>query len=234
MKHQIAIKTKDNVLSVDDFKAQGLTKNDAIGVVLQTEVVGMIISFDQWEEIWCSEANCKEFNKVCGEAETLQTLSGLELTRNIVKQNEEDGEGMTAAMRCWQYDKGGLQWYLPCLYELGTIIAYRNELNEVFEMLDADIFDEDDCGWSSSESYSHDAWSVNFGNGYFYYTYYGKSNSTVVRAVSAFSPLQRGDFSSPSGNGNGEYPVPPMTEEAAIEFLRSQGYTGLISKQISI
>ena len=232
MKHQIAIKTKDNVLSVDGFKAQGLTKNDAIGVVLQTEVVGMIISFDQWNEIWCSEDNCKEFNKVCGEAEALQALSGLELTRNIVKQNEKDGENMTAAMRCWQYDKGGLQWYLPCLYELGTIIAYRNELNEVFEMLDVDIFDEDDCGWSSSEYSSYSAWHVYFGNGYFYS--YGKYYSYVVRAVSAFSPLQRGDFSSPSGNGNGEYPVPPMTEEAAIEFLRSQGYTGLISKQISI
>ena len=232
MKYQIAIKTKDNVLSVDDFKAQGLIKNDAIGVVLQTEVIGMIISFDQWKEIWCSEANCKEFNKVCGEAEALQALSGLELTRNIVKQNEKDGENMTAAMRCWQYDKGGLQWYLPCLYELGTIIAYRNELNEVFEMLDADIFDEDDYGWSSSEGFSNNAWSVGFGNGNFYSG--GKYNSCVVRAVSAFSPLQRGDFSSPSGNGNGEYPVPPMTEEAAIEFLRSQGYTGLISKQISI
>ena len=232
MKHQIAIKTKDNVLSVDDFKAQGLTKNDAIGVVLQTEVIGMIISFDQWNEIWCSEDNCKEFNKACGEAEALQTLSGLELTRNIVKQNEEDGEGMTAAMRCWQYDKGGLQWYLPCLYELGTIIAYRNELNEVFEMLDVDIFDEDDCGWSSSEYGSRNAWRVGFGGGSF--GSYGKCDSYVVRAVSAFSPLQRGDFSSPSGNGNGEYPVPPMTEEAAIEFLRSQGYTGLISKQISI
>ncbi len=233
MKHQISIKTKGNVLSVNDFKTQGLTKNDAIGVVLQTEVVGMIISLDQWNEIWCSEDNCKEFNKVCGEAETLQTLSGLELTRSIVKQNKKDGENMTAAMRCWQYGKGGLQWYLPCLYELGTIIAYRDELNEVFEMLDADTFDEGDWGWSSSEFYSHYAWIVYFGNGY-YYTYCYKYSSFVVRAVSAFSPLERGDFSSPSGNGNGEYPMPPMTEEAAIEFLRSQGYTGAISKQISI
>ncbi len=233
MKHQISIKTKGNVLSVNDFKTQGLTKNDAIGVVLQTEVVGMIISLDQWNEIWCSEDNCKEFNKVCGEAETLQTLSGLELTRSIVKQNKKDGENMTAAMRCWQYGKGGLQWYLPCLYELGTIIAYRDELNEVLEMLDADTFDENDWGWSSSEIGSLYAWYVYFGNGNFL-NYYFKYNSYFVRAVSAFDPLEQGDFSSPSGNGNGELPVPPMTEEAAIEFLRSQGYTGAISKQISI
>lgn len=25
-----------------------------------------------------------------------------------------------------EYKKGNLQWYLPCLYELGTIIAYRD------------------------------------------------------------------------------------------------------------
>jgi hypothetical protein len=233
MKHQISIKTTNNVLSVEDFKAHGLTKNDVIGVVLQTEIVGMAISLDQWEEIWCSEGNCKEFNEACGEAEALQTLSGLELTCNIVKQNEKDGESMTAAMRCWQYEKGDLQWYLPCLYELGTIIAYRDELNEIFKMLDADIIDEDNWGWSGSESSSHIAWSVGFGNGLFYYNL-SKCGSFVVRAVSAFSPLERGDFSSPSGNDNREHALPPMTEEAAIEFLRSQGYTGVISKQISI
>lgn len=233
MKHQISIKTMDNVLSVEDFKAQGLTKNDVIGVVLQTEVVGMVISLDQWEEIWCSEDNCKKFNEACTEAEAFQTLSGLELTRNIVKQNEIDGESMTAAMRCWQYEKGGLQWYLPCLYELGTIIAYRDELNEIFKMLDADIIDEDNWGWSSSEYGSLYAWGVNFGDGSFIIIN-GKYDSFVVRAVSAFSPLERGDFSSPSGNDNRKHALLPMTEEAAIKFLRSQGYTGVISKQISI
>ncbi len=233
MKHKISIKTKENVLSVEEFEARGLTKNDAIGVVLQTEVIGMVISLEQWEEIWCSEDNYKEFNKACGEAEALQTLSGLELTHNIAKQNEVDGESMTAAMRCWQYEKGGLQWYLPCLYELGTIIAYRDELNEVFKMLGADLIDEDNWGWSSSEYNCYCAWIVHFGNGYFGNCSY-KYISLVVRAVSAFSPLKRGDFSSPSGNGNGECTSSPMTEESAIEFLRSQGYTGTIAKQISI
>lgn len=232
MKHSISIKTVNGVLSVADFKAQRVAKADVIGVILQTETIGMIISLDQWNEIWCSENNKKVFNKECGEAEALQTLSGLELTRNIVEQNKKDGEGMTAAMRCWQYGKGNLQWYLPCLYELGTIIAYRDELNEVLEMLGADTFDEDDWGWSSSEDGSWGAWSVCFGNGNFYG--YNKCNGCVVRAVSAFSPLERGDFSSPSGNGNGEYPVPPMTEESAVEFLRSRGYTGTIIKELSI
>lgn len=232
MKHSISIKTVNGVLSVADFKTQRVAKADVIGVVLQTETIGMIISLDQWKEIWCSEDNKKVFNKACSEAEALQTLSGLELTRKIVKQNEDDGEDMTAAMRCWQYDKGGLQWYLPCLYELGTIIAYRDELNEVFKMLGTDILDEDDWGWSSSEVSSWSAWYVYFGIGNF--SGGGKAGGCVVRAVSAFSPLERGDFSSPSGNGNREYPVPPMTEEGAVEFLRSRGYTGTILKELSI
>lgn len=225
MKHLISIKTINGVLSISDFKAQRVLKSDVIGVVLQTETIGMVISLDQWNEIWCSDGNRKVFNKEYSEAEALQTLSGLELTRNIVKQNEEDGESMTAAMRCWQYKKGNLQWYLPSLYELGTIIAYRDELNEVLEMLDADQFDEDDWGWSSSEGSRWSAWGGFFGSGNFYDG--GKCRSYVVRAVSAFSPLQRGDFSSPSENGN----YSPFTEESAIEYLRQLGYTGELTKK---
>lgn len=188
MKHLISLKTNQGIASVEDYQNGRINRGDVIGVILQTEVIGVVISLEQWNEIWCSERKRKVFNKGCGEAEALQTLSGLELTRNIVKQNEQDGEDMTAAMRCWQYKKGDLQWYLPSLYELGTIIAYRDELNEALEMLDADQFDKDDWGWSSSEGNSWDAWVVNFGSGNFYNN--SKFYSGVVRAVSAFSPLQ--------------------------------------------
>lgn len=189
MKHLISLKTNQGIASIEDYQNGRIDRGDVIGVILQTEVIGVIISLDQWNEIWCSERNRKVFNKGCGRAEALQTLSGLELTRSIVKQNEEDGESMTAAMRCWQYKKGNLQWYLPCLYELETIIAYRDELNEVLEMLDADLFDEDDLGWSSSEGNSWGAWGVYFGYGNF--NTFGKFYGFVVMAVSAFSPLQR-------------------------------------------
>lgn len=189
MKHLISLKTNQGIASVEDYQNGRINRGDVIGVILQTEVIGVIISLDQWNEIWCSERKRKVFNKGCNEAEALQTLSGLELTRNIVKKNKEDGEDMTAAMRCWQYKKGNLQWYLPSLYELGTIIAYRDELNEVLEMLDADQFDEDDLGWSSSEPGSWGAWVVYFGYGGF--NNYGKFYNFVVTAVSAFSPLQR-------------------------------------------
>lgn len=188
MKHLISLKTNQGIASVEDYQNGRIDRCDVIGVILQTEMIGVIISLDQWNEIWCSERNFKVFNKRCGVAEALQILSGLELTRNIVNQNEKDGESMTAAMRCWKYKKGNLQWYLPSLYELGTIIAYCDELNEVLEMLDADQFDEDGWVWSSSEDNSRYAWSVGFCNGFFYYD--SKYYSYVVRAVSAFSPLQ--------------------------------------------
>ena len=137
---------------------------------------------------------------------------------------------MNAAIRCWDYGKGGLQWYLPSLYELGTIIAYRDEINEVLDMLGMPELGENDYGWSSSELGTHNAWLVNFGNGSFNGNN-NKCNSNVVRAVSAFSPLERGDFSSPSGKVTSN---PTMTEESAVEFLRSIGYTGDLTKKIHL
>ena len=227
MKHLISIKTKDNVLSIEDFKAQGLTKNDVIGIIIQTETIGIIMSLDTWEEVWNNDAIL--VNKDCGEAEALQELSGLELTRSIVEKTKKNSDSMNAAIRCWDYGKGGLQWYLPSLYELGTIIAYRDEINEVLDMLGMPELDENDYGWSSSEYNTHNAWSVTFGNGYFIGNY--KCSSYVVRAVSAFSPLERGDFSSPSGKVTSNQ---TMTEESAVEFLRSIGYTGDLTKKIHL
>lgn len=227
MKHLISIKTKDNVLSIEDFKAQGLTNNDVIGIIIQTETIGIIMSLDTWEEVWNNDDIL--VNKACGEAEALQELSGLELTRSIVENTKKNSDSMNAAIRCWDYGKGGLQWYLPSLYELGTIIAYRDEINEVLDMLGMPELDENDYGWSSSEGSTRDAWGVFFGNGGFGYG--SKYSSFVVRAVSAFSPLERGDFSSPSGKVTSNQ---TMTEESAVEFLRSIGYTGDLTKKIHL
>ena len=227
MKHLISIKTKDNVLSIEDFKAQGLTNNDVIGIIIQTETIGIIMSLDTWEEVWNNDDIL--VNKACGEAEALQELSGIELTRSIVEKTKKNSDSMNAAIRCWDYGKGGIQWYLPSLYELGTIIAYRDEINEVLDMLDMPELNEKDYGWSSSEGGTHSAWYVYFGNGNFYYL--SKCGSYVVRAVSAFSPLERGDFSSPSGKVTSNQ---TMTEESAVEFLRSIGYTGDLTKKIHL
>lgn len=226
MKYSISIKTVNGVLSISDFKAQHVSRSEVIGVVLQTKTIGMIISLDQWNEIWCSSVNSKNINKGCGEAEALQTLNGLELTRNIVKQNEKDSEDITAAMRCWQYKKGNLQWYLPSLYELGTIIAYRDELNEVLKMLDADEFDEDDWGWSSSEYYDCSAWYVSYKYGNFYNG--NKSPVYTVRAVSTFNSLQQNNLLGDNSN------YPAFTEKSAIKYLQQLGYSGKLTKEINI
>lgn len=98
MKHLISLKTNQGIASVEDYQNGRIDRGDVIGVILQTEAIGVVISLDQWNEKWCSKKKRKVFNKGCGQAEALQTLSGLELTRSIVKQNEEDGESMTAAM----------------------------------------------------------------------------------------------------------------------------------------
>ena len=223
MKHSISIKTTKGVFSISDFKKQNLSNEDVIGVILQTETIGMVISLEKWHDLWCRNIGSKVFNKACGEAEALQTLSGLELTRNIVEKNIADGETMTAAMRCWQYKKGNLQWYLPSLYELGTIIAYIDELNDVFGMLGADLLSKDDYGWSSSEYDNCNVWYVGFGGGRFN-GFYSKSGDFTIIAVSAYNPLQQSDNDSHS----------PFTEETAIKYLRQLGYVGKLTKEIKV
>ena len=223
MKHSISIKTTKGVFSISDFKKQNLSSEDVIGVILQTETIGMVISLVKWHDLWCRNIGSKVFNKACGEAEALQTLSGLELTRNIVEKNIADVETMTAAMSCWQYRKGNLQWYLPSLYELGTIIAYRDELNEVFGMLGTDLLSEDDCGWSSSEYDNYNVWYVGFGGGRLN-GFYNKSGDFTIIPVSAYNPLQQINNDSYS----------PFTEETAIKYLRQLGYVGKLTKEIKV
>ena len=46
MKHLISIKTINGVISISDFKTQNISKSDVVGVVLQTEIIGMVISLD--------------------------------------------------------------------------------------------------------------------------------------------------------------------------------------------
>ena len=224
MNYSISIKTTKGVFSISEFNEQNLLKSDVIGIVLQTEAIGMVISLEKWHAIWCSKENVKVFNKVCDEVEALRTLSGLELTRNIVEKNIADGETMTAAMSCWQYKKGGIQWYLPSLYELGTIIAYRYELNEVFGMLGADFLSEDDWAWSSSEYSEMRTWYVHFSGGGSFRRFFDKTNKSIVIPVSAYSPLHQSDNDSHS----------PFTEETAIKYLRQLGYVGELTKEIKV
>lgn len=230
MEHKISIKTVNGILSLDEFKTRVIAKSDVVGVILQTEVIGIIISLDQWEEQWCSKDKIKIFNEYCNHSETLQIMRGSELTQNIVAQNEEDKEAMTAAMRCWRYKKGGLKWYLPSVYELSTISAYCSELNKVLEAMNRESFNPDDWYWSSCEGYDsceerdncNKAWIMYLPDGDF--SSGDKTCLHAVRAVSAYHPLQ---------TEANTYPT-PITIESAISFLKSQGYTGELTKKIYI
>ena len=132
---------------------------------------------------------------------------------------------MYAAKRCLEYDCAGLQWYLPSLYELGMLAAFKNEINAVLDELGlSDAKLKDEWSWSSSEGGQTVAWGVYFSNGYFgnYYKYY----SNVVRAVCAFE-LLRGVLSTPSENKE-------LTDDALIALLRQRGYKGEITKTFKL
>ena len=223
MKHKISIRTKNDILSLEDFKERSLTNESVIGIILQTEVRGIIISKYQWEEVWSNNKGLRVFEKRASEVEALQILNGLESTKRIVDQQQEAGESMTAAIKCWYYDEGSLQWYLPSLYELATIIAYRDEINDVLDALGLEPIRAMDYGWTSSEN-GDNAYYVNFGNGYCRYNL--KGIKYMVRAVAEFGSLMARD--------EVEEEAIHQPEEEAISFLKGLGYTGELTKRIRI
>jgi len=166
------------------------------------------------------------------ESVAMQTFSGLDLTKRIV-EGQAGIDGMTAAKRCWNYQKGGFQWYLPCLMELGVLCAYRDEINKAMKEIgcpDECLLPTEDSDetwvWSSSESSQPYSWSVNFSGGYFYDG--GKYDSNMVRAVAAFQP-------SPSLlTGEAKSNDCLHSDEALINMLRERGYKGELTKTLTI
>ena len=228
MEHLISVKTFENgVMSVSEFKNANLHKKEVAGIVLQTETIGLILALPSWKEKWGSEDICvdvKNDDDYIGEAKALTTLCGLEATQRIVKAHE-NYEGMYAAKRCLEYDCAGLQWYLPSLYELGMLAAFKNEINAVLDELGlSDAKLKDEWSWSSSESIQAYAWYVNFSGGYF--CTYTKSISSVVRAVCAFEPL-RGVLSTPSEKTE-------LTDDELIALLKQRNYKGEITKTFKL
>ena len=228
MEHLISVKTFENgVMSVSEFKNANLHKKEVAGIVLQTETIGLILALPSWKEKWGSEDICvdvKNDDDYIGEAKALTTLCGLEATQRIVKAHE-NYEGMYAAKRCLEYDCAGLQWYLPSLYELGMLAAFKNEINAVLDELGlSDAKLKDEWSWSSSESTQANAWNVYFSNGNFYIDY--KYISNVVRAVCAFEPL-RGVLSTPSEKTE-------LTDDELIALLKQRNYKGEITKTFKL
>lgn len=214
---------------IADFRARGMNYTNAIGIIVTTEFMSRILAFDTWQEQWGNTDRI--LTEEQNESVAMQTFSGLDLTKRIVEA-QTDIDGMTAAKRCWNYQKGGLQWYLPCLMELGVLCAYRDEINKAMKEIgcpDECLLPTEDSDetryWSSSESSQGYSWGVGFSNGYFGYS---KFSSGMVRAVAAFQP-------SPSLlTGEAKSNDCLHSDEALINMLRERGYKGELTKTLTI
>lgn len=214
---------------IADFRARGMNYTNAIGIIVTTEFMSRILAFDTWQEQWGNTDRI--LTEEQNESVAMQTFSGLDLTKRIVEA-QTDIDGMTAAKRCWNYQKGGLQWYLPCLMELGVLCAYRDEINKAMKEIgcpDECLLPTEDSDetwvWSSSEYSQYGSWLVNFSNGIFFSN---KCYSYMVRAVAAFQP-------SPSLlTGEAKSNDCLHSDEALINMLRERGYKGELTKTLTI
>lgn len=215
---------------IADFRARGMNYTNAIGIIVTTEFMSRILAFDTWKERWGNTG--RVLTEEQNESVAMQTFSGLDLTKRIVEA-QTDIDGMTAAKRCWNYQKGGLQWYLPCLMELGVLCAYRDEINKAMKEIgcpDECLLPTEDSDetwvWSSSEISQSNSWGVYFSSGRFYFS--SKCYSLMVRAVAAFQP-------SPSLlTGEAKSNDCLHSDEALINMLRERGYKGELTKTLTI
>lgn len=215
---------------IADFRARGMNYTNAIGIIVTTEFMSRILAFDTWQEQWGNTDRI--LTEEQNESVAMQTFSGFDLTKRIVEA-QTDIDGMTAAKRCWNYQKGGLQWYLPCLMELGVLCAYHDEINKAMKEIgcpDECLLPTEDSDetwvWSSSELSQGYSWNVYFSNGYF--SNYVKFGSSMVRAVAAFQP-------SPSLlTGEAKSNDCLHSDEALINMLRERGYKGELTKTLTI
>ena len=215
---------------IADFRARGMNYTNAIGIIVETEFMSRVLAFDTWQEQWGNTDRI--LTEKQNESVAMQTFSGLDLTKRIVEA-QTDIDGMTAAKRCWNYQKGGLQWYLPCLMELGVLCAYRDEINKAMKEIgcpDECLLPTEDSDetwvWSSSEYSQGVSWYVFFSNGSFFSS--SKFSSVMVRAVAAFQP-------SPSLlTGEAKSNDCLHSDEALINMLRERGYKGELTKTLTI
>ena len=229
-KHSISVLGADKKqYEIADFRARGMNYTNAIGIIVTTEFMSRILAFDTWQERWGNTD--RVLTEEQNESVAMQTFSGFDLTKRIVEA-QVNIDGMTAAKRCWNYQKGDLQWYLPCLMELGVLRAYRDEINKAMEEIgcpDECLLPTEDSDetwvWSSSEGSQNYSWVVLFSGGF---GDYGKNGSFMVRAVAAFQP-------SPSLlTGEAKSNDCLHSDEVLINMLRERGYKGELTKTLTI
>lgn len=234
-KYEIKVLGNDKqVYEVADFIAAGKNHNDAVGIIFGTPIIGLrVLAFDSWSGQW-GQTN-RVLTEQHNEPQAVQILCGLEDTKRIVEAQNHNNE-MTAAKWCWQYRRGDCQWYLPSLMELGALFLVRDQINDAMKQLGccSDCLlpteDSDETWvWSSSESSQYGSWYVYFGNGPF--GYISKLGSNVVRAVAApFSqPHSPSLFSGEAKSKDSE-----ISDEDLVNLLRSRGYSGELTKTLTV
>lgn len=238
--HKISVMDSEhNVLTPEEYNQKHGSLTELIGIVVQTDILGLVLSPGQWDCINWSNKNEDDESVLTekqSESVALQTISGFEHTREIVQKQEGD-DGESAAQVCWNYKSGGLQWYLPSLLELSTIYAFKDEINNVIRKIDKDIVLLPDNGymWSSSESSQWGAWYVDFSDGTIY-GWSGEYYGCAVRAVAAFSSLASiGERVNTRANQEASKSnVADMTDEQLVQVLRERGFSGTINKQMNL
>lgn len=238
MEHKISIMKKGGVITTPaNAKQLGWELDDIVGIVLQTPVIGVVISLDRWDEIWGKYGRVFHTNDdYTGDSQNLMDLSGKELTEKIVDfMDNANEQEMYAAKRCKEYDKGGLNWYLPSVYELCTICAFKDEIRAAMETIgvtDEDMLSFNDYHWSSSEYNSNGAVTVNFGSGNI--TYHNKSYNHSVRAVSAFEPLSLFNSSHCEQSEQCAFDSLTLSDEQLRAELKKRGYSGELTKTLKV
>ena len=215
----------------------GWTMDDIVGIVVQTPVVGLVVSIDQWEEIWGEDGRVfHTANDYTGDSQNLMDLSGKALTDKIIDfMDNATQQEMYAAKRCAEYKKGGLDWYLPSVYELCTICAFKDEIRkamEVFGITDEDMLNFENYHWSSSEYNSNYAVFVNFDSGYIGGN--RKSFNYAVRAVSAFEPLGLFNSSHCEQGEQCAFDSLTLSDEQLVAELKKRGYSGEVIKTLKV
>lgn len=230
MKNEIQVLGNDKQMyDVADFVAAGKSRQDAIGIVFGTPIIGLrVLAFDGSVEQWGKTD--RVLTESHNEAQAVQILCGLEDTKRIVRE-QVNLEKTTAAKVCLSYLKGDLQWYLPSLMELAALFLVRDQVNDAMEQLKCSSScllpienSSETWIWSSSESSHLNSWAVNFDGGDFYVSC--KSDSNIVRAVALLShtlfPIQ--------GPSNDE----KISDEKLLTILRNRGYSGELTKTLKI
>lgn len=232
MKNEIQVLGNDKQMyDVADFVAAGKSRQDAIGIVFGTPIIGLrVLAFDSWLGQWGKTD--RVLTEPHNESQAVQILCGLEDTKRIVKEQMNFDE-LTAAKWCWSYQKGDFQWYLPSVMELGALFLVRDQVNDAMEQLGCDCLlptenSDEIWVWSSSEGSQYYSWFVCFGNGNF--DYFNKTVSYVVRAVTALSQVPSPRLFSGEAKSKGF----EMSDEDLVTMLRNRGYSGELTKTLKI